>query len=60
MNGYICFWKKRRVEVHADTSYQAQLKAAELLGCEKTYEITVCLAEKGGECVTHKPQDFLP
>lgn len=60
MNGYICFWKSKQVEVHADTSYQAQLKAAELLRCKKPHEITICLAERGGECVTHKPQDFLP
>lgn len=57
MNGYIAFYKGKRVEVHADTSYDAQQKAAKLLGVKKTYEVTVMLAEKNGEQVTHTP-DF--
>ncbi len=53
MNGYVCFYKSKRVEVYADTSHQAQLKAAGMLKVKKAYEITVMLAEKNGEAVVH-------
>lgn len=55
MNGYKAFWKSKSVEVHADTSYDAQQKAAKLLGAKKTYEVTVVLCEKDGEQVVHTP-----
>lgn len=60
MNGYICFWRDKQIEVHADSSYAAQLKAAAILKAKKSYEITVVLAEKGGALVTHQPQDLCP
>lgn len=53
MNGYICYYKNRRLEVHADTSYQAQLKAAQLFGARKSYQVTVSLAELNGTTYTH-------
>jgi hypothetical protein len=53
MNGYICFYKDKRVEVYADTSYAAQQKAAVLLKARKSYEVTVMLAEKDGEVYEH-------
>ena len=53
MNGYICFYKNKKVEIMADSSYEAQQKAAKQLKVKKTYEITVCLAEKNGEQVIH-------
>mgnify|MGYP003346543529 CR=1 FL=1 len=53
MNGYICFWKGKKIEVYADSTYAAQMKAAELLKAKKSYEITVMLAEKNGEPVVH-------
>ena len=53
MNGYICFYKSKKVEVMADSSYEAQQKAAKQLKVKKAYEITVCLAEKNGEQVIH-------
>lgn len=55
MNGYKAFWRRKSVEVHADTSYDAQQKAAKLLGAKKTYEVTVVLCEKDGEQVVHTP-----
>lgn len=53
MNGYVCFYKGKRVEVYADSSYVAQQKAATLLKAKRAYEVTVVLAEKGGETVVH-------
>lgn len=53
MNGYICFYRGKQYEVHADTSYDAQQKCAKENRIKKTYEITVVLAEKDGEQVTH-------
>ena len=57
MNGYICFYKGRRVEVQAEASYAAQKVAAKQLRVSprKSYEVTVVLAEKGGEPVTVDP-----
>jgi hypothetical protein len=54
MNGYVCFYKGKRVEVYADTSYEAQQKAAALLKAKKSYEVTVVLAEKSGQQVIHE------
>lgn len=59
MNGYIAFYKGRRTEVHADTSYAAQGKAAAFFKVpkKKEHEVTVMLAEKDGQPVVHTP-DF--
>lgn len=53
MNGYVCFYKGKRVEVYADSSYAAQQKAATLLRAKRIYEVAVVLAEKSGEAVVH-------
>ena len=53
MNGYVCFYKCKRVEVYAETSYAAQQKAAAMLKAKRAYEVAVVLAEKDGETVTH-------
>ena len=57
MNGYVCFYKQKRVEVHAETSLQAQQKAAEQLKVKPNLsnKVDVYLAEKDGEQVTHDP-----
>ena len=57
MNGYIAFYKGKQVEVHADTSYEAQQKAAKQLKAKKSYDVTVVLAERNSEQVVHTP-DF--
>ena len=54
MNGYVCFFKGKRIEVYADTSYQAQQKAAAIFKAKKAYEVSVTLAELNGEQVTHR------
>lgn len=55
MNGYKAFYKGRQIEVMADTSYQAQQKAAAQFKAKKSYEVTVMLCEKNGEQVVHAP-----
>jgi hypothetical protein len=53
MNGYIAFYRGRQIEVYADSSYDAQQKAAAVFKARKSYEVTVVLAEKGGQQVVH-------
>ena len=53
MNGYVCFFKGKRIEVYANTSYEAQKKAAEIFRAKKSYEVTVIIAEKDGAPVIH-------
>lgn len=53
-NGYICFYKGKQMEVHANTSLEARNKAAiSFKATKKPWEVTAVLAEKGGEQVTH-------
>lgn len=53
MNGYIAFYKGKQKEVYANSSYEAQKKAAAEFKAKKSYEVTVVLAEKDGQQVTH-------
>lgn len=53
--GYVCFWKGKRFEVYAESSYAAQKKCAEQYKIKKAHEITVVLAEKDGQPVVHIP-----
>jgi hypothetical protein len=53
MNGYIAFYRGKQIEVHAQTSYEAQQKAAQQFKARKAYEVTVVLAEKDGQQVEH-------
>lgn len=53
MNGYIAFYRNKKIEVMANTSYEAQQKAAVVFKAKKSYEVTVMLAEKNGEQVVH-------
>lgn len=57
MNGYIAFYRGKRLEVRADTSRKAQEKAAALFKAKKVYEVDVVLAEKAGEPVVHTAVD---
>ena len=56
MNGYICFYKNKRIEIYANTTYEAQLEAARKLNVRRSSEISVHLAERDGEQVTHSTQ----
>lgn len=53
MNGYIAFYRGKRIEVYANTTFEAQKIAAEKFRARKTWEVDVHLAEKDGEPVTH-------
>lgn len=54
MNGYVCFYKGRRLEIYAETSFVAQQKAAVIFKAKRVYEVTVVLAEDDdGEIVVH-------
>jgi hypothetical protein len=55
MNGYKAFYRGKTTEVMADTSFQAQEKAAAFFKAKKSYEVTVVLCEKNGEQVVHAP-----
>ena len=58
MNGYKAFYKGKTCEVYADTSYEAQQKAAAKFKAKKRYDVTVVLCEKQGEQVTHSTTIF--
>ena len=51
MNGYVCFYRGKRIEIYATTSYEAQMKAAAQFKARKSHEVSVMLAEKAGEPV---------
>ena len=56
MNGYIAFYRSKQIEVYAETSYEAQQKAAKEFKAKKDYDVTVVLAEReDGEQVVHSP-----
>lgn len=54
-NGYVAFYKDKQMDVWGDTSLQARDKAAAAFKARKAYDVTVVLAEKDGEQVTHLP-----
>lgn len=51
MRPYIAFYKGKQLQVEANSSYEAQQKAAKLFKAKKSYEVTVMLAD-----VTHSTQ----
>lgn len=53
MNKYLALYKGKRAEVEAETSYEAQKKAAVHFKAKKTYEVTVYLTESDGKEVIH-------
>lgn len=55
MNGYKAFYKNRQCDVMADTSFEAQKKAAAIFKAKRAHEVTIMLCEKNGEQVTHVP-----
>lgn len=57
MNGYVGFWKGKRVEVRAEDAYEARDKMFKMLsyGTKKVYahDIGVMISERDGETVEH-------
>lgn len=50
-NGYVCYYRAKRWECYANTTREAQLKAASYwkVAARQQHLISVYLAEKGGE-----------
>ncbi len=53
MNGYVAFYRGKRIEVESDSSYHAQIEAARIFKARKSFEVTVMLAERDGAPVAH-------
>lgn len=53
MNGYLAFYKGKKIEVYANSSYEAQRKAALAFRARKEYDVTIVLCEKEGVQVVH-------
>lgn len=57
-NGYKAFYRNKTIEVYAESSYQAQQKAAVLFKAKKSWEVTVVLCERAdGSTVIHTPSE---
>ena len=54
-NGYICFYGSKKIEIYAQTSYEAYVKAIATFKVSKKNEhkVSVHLAEKNNEQVVH-------
>jgi hypothetical protein len=48
-NGYVAFYKGKRIEVYADTMYEAQKTASQHFKARKDYDVNVVLAEVDGK-----------
>lgn len=55
MNGYKAFYRRKTMDVYAETSYKAQVAAALAFKARKVYEVTVVLCEVDGKQVIHTP-----
>jgi len=55
---YHAFWRGKKIELKANTSYEAQKKAAAILKVKKSYEVTVVLVGKGDEPVIHSTAEI--
>ena len=42
---YQAYYRGRIIQIDAQSSYQAQLRAAEIFGARKAYQVTVVLAD---------------
>jgi hypothetical protein len=59
MNGYVCFYNGKRLEVYAASLLEAKNKAVAHFkpAKSKVHMVTCMLAEKDGRQITHTP-DF--
>jgi hypothetical protein len=53
MNGYKAFYKGKELDIYANSSYEAQKKAAAQFKTKKAYEVTVILCEVENKQVIH-------
>jgi hypothetical protein len=42
---YQAYYRGRTIQIEAQSSYQAQLRAAEIFGARKSYQVAVVLAD---------------
>lgn len=58
MNTYLAFYRGRKIEVEATTSYEAQEAAAKRLKARKSYDVVVVLVQRSdGSDVVHIAAD---
>lgn len=55
MDGYICFYRGKAVEVFAKTQLEARDKGVIHFRTKKPWMVTAVLAEKDGKQITHSP-----
>jgi hypothetical protein len=55
MNGYVAFYKGKKMDVWADTTIAARDLAVKAFHARKPWDVTVVLAEKNGAPVIHDP-----
>ncbi len=55
MNGYICFYNSKQIEIRADSLYKAKLEAIKQFHPPKSkaHMVSVMLAEKDNNTVVH-------
>jgi hypothetical protein len=53
MNGYKAFYQNKELDILANSSYEAQKKAAQLFKAKKSYDVTIVLCKLSGQQVTH-------
>jgi hypothetical protein len=58
LNKYIAFYKNKRIEVDANTPYEAQKKVAEILKVKHSYDISVVLTETSAGAIVHSTSEF--
>lgn len=58
MNTYHAFFKGKKIEVKADTPYQAQQIAAKEFKAKKSYDVAVVLVAVGDREIIHSPAEF--
>lgn len=54
---YHCFYRSKKLQIEAETSYAAQQEAARQFKAKKAYEVTVVLVAVDGKQVSLSP-DF--
>lgn len=59
MNGYVAFYKGKRIELEARSQYAAAIAAAKEFGVKaKPWLVAVMLAEKNGKVVEHSGSEL--
>lgn len=58
MNTYHAFYRGKKLELKAETTYKAQQEAVKLFKAKKAFEITIMLVAKGEEPYTHSTTEI--